>query len=211
VLGIIQVGSQAMADRYAYLPLLPFYLLIGIGIAKIAQLNHRILKMGILVIVVILGTTLFRLTQQQQSVWKDNFTLWSQSLKYNSQDNSLAHHEIAKIYMNLGDYPRAVLHCQKSLEINPELKTYSTLANIYFKWNKPEEMLKVYEKMIQAGLEEASGEVDVIFFNIAVISFRQRNLIKAREAAEKTLKFNPEHVQAKWLLEKLNVIAQPEP
>jgi len=213
VLGIIQVGSQAMADRYAYLPLLPFYLVIGINIAKIDadwSQGQWIRRMVMITIVMFFAMILFNLTQQQIQVWKNDFTLWSQSLRYNSEENDRAHTEIARIYMNQGNYQKAVDHFQKSLEINPELKIYALLANAYFKLGQPQEALKIYTKMNQSGLETAAGEVDVIFFNMALLYFQQGEFAKAKEFAEKTLKLNPKHPQAKMFLERIESLNQTE-
>src|SRR5208283_5182757 len=83
VLGIVQVGDQAMADRYAYLPSLGPFLLAGLCIALVVEKVNSFQRGGIFVkltcpagalIVVIFMSYV---TYQQIGVWKNGFTLWN--------------------------------------------------------------------------------------------------------------------------------------
>jgi tetratricopeptide (TPR) repeat protein len=117
VLGLIQVGSQGAADRYAYLPTLPAYVFLGYGL-RIA-LNHsnfrRIatLAMAFAVIVVLTLTT-----KQQVLVWKNELSLWTQAVE-SYPESIFARENLAITHLNLGNYEFAAYHFEKSEELSP--------------------------------------------------------------------------------------------
>ena len=84
VLGIIQVGSQSMADRYAYLPSLSLFVLIGLLLAriyeKIISINHAgLVKVGSVIVASAL-ITLGYLTVRQMDLWQNDLALWSYAI-----------------------------------------------------------------------------------------------------------------------------------
>lgn len=81
VVGIIQVGGQAAADRYAYLPSVGPFILTGLAIGHI--LDRYVSRTGYIAAVWILMTfVLGALTVKQVAVWKDSGTLWTQDIRY---------------------------------------------------------------------------------------------------------------------------------
>ena len=89
VVGLVQVGSQAMADRYTYLPLLGIFLLIAYGgELMIRRFFPRPLAVGTAVVVV-LGACLM-LTHRQLGYWKDSESLFTHAIVLAPND-ALAH------------------------------------------------------------------------------------------------------------------------
>jgi hypothetical protein len=106
VLGLIQVGSQGAADRYAYFPTLPFYLLIAGGILFVLQRANNLRK-AILLATTTVVIFLFALqTGKQIRVWQSDFSLWTHVVKLNP-NNEMAHFNLGIHFMHLGDYERA--------------------------------------------------------------------------------------------------------
>lgn len=81
VIGIIQVGTQAAADRYTYLPSLPLFMAIGIGSAHIFSKWGKFKNIAIAVIICS-NLALSFLTVKQIGIWKDAITLWGHEIKY---------------------------------------------------------------------------------------------------------------------------------
>jgi tetratricopeptide (TPR) repeat protein len=83
VLGLLQAGVQAMADRFMYLACLGPLLLIGLGTASLWQRcagtagPNRQKPLAVVVVVLVAGCSLSYLTIRQIAVWKDAVTLWS--------------------------------------------------------------------------------------------------------------------------------------
>jgi hypothetical protein len=87
VLGILQVGDQAMADRYTYLPSIGPFLLAGIGSAAVVRyLIGRIKKKAVAIVasaifILIPVAALSELSFRQMKIWKDGETLWSRVIE----------------------------------------------------------------------------------------------------------------------------------
>ncbi len=79
VIGIVQVGSQAMADRYAYVPLIGVFVMIAWGardLFAMMRLSRRWLAVPAAAIPVVLAVCTF----SQTGYWRDNDTLWNRAL-----------------------------------------------------------------------------------------------------------------------------------
>jgi hypothetical protein len=101
VLGIIQVGEQAAADRYTYIPSIGPFIFTGLGVAfiwgKIIE-KHRLLHKWVflsfsLVVILMLIVT----TGKQTRMWKDSIMLWSKELKIYPKV-ALAHNNLGNAY-----------------------------------------------------------------------------------------------------------------
>ncbi|HVI08117.1 MAG TPA: tetratricopeptide repeat protein [Candidatus Binatia bacterium] len=94
VIGLVQVGVQSMADRYAYIPYVGLFICLVWGAAGLAQqyrLNPAWLAAGAAVALVALGVV----TQRQISYWRDSETLWRHALAV-TQQNYVAHDALAR-------------------------------------------------------------------------------------------------------------------
>jgi tetratricopeptide (TPR) repeat protein len=89
VIGVVQVGSQAMADRYAYVPTIGVFLIIAWGVADLsAAWPRRQWVLGAAATALLLALTW--LTNQQMRVWRDTGTLFANALRVNHA-NDVAH------------------------------------------------------------------------------------------------------------------------
>jgi hypothetical protein len=96
VLGIVQVGQQAAADRYTYLPSAGVFLLVGIGASLLYQrmylLRQNIILIGLFVgIIISITFLLVRLTILQIGIWKNSDTLWTYVINTFPNTVPLAH------------------------------------------------------------------------------------------------------------------------
>ncbi len=124
VLGIIQVGEQAAADRYTYLPSLGPFLLIGLGVAflnqglsiqlKIKRLWIRFVLLGIILVPASL------ITVKQISVWKDSLSLWNAVLKV-YPTSYRAYFTRGNYYYEKGLLKEALVNNDKTVTFSPRL------------------------------------------------------------------------------------------
>ena len=79
VLGFVQVGVYAMADRFTYLPSLGPFLLMGLGAAMIRErlAVRRSVERGAIVVAVVLIVVMSHATVKQIAVWKSSIGLWN--------------------------------------------------------------------------------------------------------------------------------------
>jgi len=107
MIGIITVGEQAMADRYAYLPFIGLFIAVVWMLRALAS-EHRIptawLGVPAIAVVFILGC----LTYRQLGFWRDDETLWRYTLSV-TERNYMAHNNLAFALAKQGRSDEAVL------------------------------------------------------------------------------------------------------
>jgi len=128
VIGLIQVGSQAHADRYTYLPQIGLYLLLAWAItdALASRLQRRILAVTASVAVIALAWC----AHVQASYWRNGESLWGHALAVTS-GNFMAHDGLGECLGNRGRLDEAIDQFQKALNIAPgypEIKTNLIIA-----------------------------------------------------------------------------------
>lgn len=80
VIGLVQVGLQAAADRYMYLPSVGLIVLLGAGAALLVERNSRVLVGGLLAVISLVTVGLSYAAVMQTAIWKDSMTLWDHEL-----------------------------------------------------------------------------------------------------------------------------------
>lgn len=108
VLGLVQVGPQAMADRYTYLPSIPLFLLASPVLVKLLAHAQTDPRQGLLAAPLLLPLLLWaRLTVAQTAVWHDSESLWTHELRY-EPSNMEAHNSRATYYFDHGFFAQAL-------------------------------------------------------------------------------------------------------
>jgi protein O-mannosyl-transferase len=107
MIGLVQVGEQAMADRYAYLPFVGLFVMIAWGAAEFAQ-SKKIPTRSLAVAGAAVLVALSFLTYRQIGFWHDSETLWSHALRVSGTGNYKAHFNLAVIYDAQGRYDEAI-------------------------------------------------------------------------------------------------------
>jgi len=123
VIGIIQVGSQSMADRYAYVPLIGIFigLIWGAGdIIKKRKLKIIPAAFALLMILILTITACF-----QVRYWKDTLALFSRAVSV-TENNAFAHSNVAGELLVQNRTDEAMVHCEKALLLDPY--DYNTLV-----------------------------------------------------------------------------------
>ena len=109
VIGIVQVGAQAMADRYTYVPLIGVFL----ALAWSAPRPARWIAVPVL-------ASLAVLTHRQVARWKDTRTLFEHTLAVTG-DNAIAEKCLGDACVADGDLDAAIVHLSRAVEIAPML------------------------------------------------------------------------------------------
>ena len=117
VIGIVQVGAQAMADRYTYVPLIGLFVLIIWGVFDFAQ-NRRYAKVALSGGAVVIVSVVSILTWVQIGYWKHSIALFEHALEVTT-DNYLAHNNLANALTILGENDQAMSHYTAALQIYP--------------------------------------------------------------------------------------------
>jgi tetratricopeptide (TPR) repeat protein/ABC-type maltose transport system permease subunit len=193
VIGLVQVGDQAMADRYAYLPYIGLFVMAVWGIADWAR-ERRIPNVFLVAAVVVMLPALAIATHKQIGYWHDSMTLWSHTLEV-TKNNYIAHDNIGVALLEEGRLQEAKAHFQAAIDINPR-DAFSQL-NIGV-CEKDEGDTKDAIKHYQSALELSSDPTlrSVTLGDLAVIYRRDRDYRQAQSTYAQALELDPENVFA---------------
>ena len=106
MIGIVQVGEQAMADRYAYIPAIGLFIMLAWGVAEVVNREH-IPHAWAAVAAALMIATLGVLTYRQLGYWHDGETLWGYAARVTDR-NYLAHSELAMVFNGEGKFDEAI-------------------------------------------------------------------------------------------------------
>jgi tetratricopeptide (TPR) repeat protein len=155
VIGIVQVGSQAMADRYTYLPSLAPFLLLGAvaswSYRKTISLNGArsvVMKLflgaGILMFV-----GLSFLSLRQIRIWESGISLWSYVVEKEPEKDSIAYTNLGSAYQKKGELDKAIENYDKAISLNPkDYLAYNNRGAILGKVGQFDEAIESYNKAI---------------------------------------------------------------
>lgn len=116
VIGLVQVGSQAHADRYTYFPMIGLLIMI---VWMIPSPRHRPMAVGYGVGAGIVLGALMWLTWNQTRHWRNSIALSEHTLRVTT-NNGYAHFNLANAYMDAGRLEDAVHEFQRTGEIMPQ-------------------------------------------------------------------------------------------
>ena len=130
VIGIVQVGGQAMADRYTYVPLIGLFISMAWGVSSVVtrwpRLQGAVSTVTVCVISLLTISTWFQLHH-----WKNSIVLFEHALKVTS-NNQLAHNNLGLALSKEGRIEEAVEHFSQALLITPQyVHAHINLANAY--------------------------------------------------------------------------------
>jgi protein O-mannosyl-transferase len=148
VIGFVQVGVQAMADRYTYFPLTGIFIAVVWGIK---DLLVRLQVRPVLPAIVgglILCACLW-LTERQLSYWANDETLFGHAVAV-TKNNDIAYINLGVALEKKGLQAEALADYRKALRINPRsVEARNNLANFLDKMGKPKEALELYQQALQ--------------------------------------------------------------
>jgi tetratricopeptide (TPR) repeat protein len=117
VIGLVQVGNQAMADRYTYLPLLGIFIVIAWGGAQLLSAWPHGRAAAVSGGIVILFACLWA-TSRQLEYWKDSVSLFTHSLAV-APGAAPLHNNLANVLLARGEIPEAEEHAREAVRLSP--------------------------------------------------------------------------------------------
>jgi tetratricopeptide (TPR) repeat protein len=148
VIGLVQVGNQAMADRYTYVPLVGVFIAISFGIKDlIARFQIGIIPPAVAASL-ILGSCLV-LTEQQLSYWKNSEILFRHALAV-TKNNGAACINLGVALEGQGFQAEALSQYQEALRINfRSVEAHNNLGNLLSDMGKTNEALVQYQEALK--------------------------------------------------------------
>jgi protein O-mannosyl-transferase len=131
VIGIVQVGSQAMADRYTYIPSIGLFIMAAWGIPE-ALKKLRYKKQVLVASSAVCLACIFALTWIQAGYWRDSITLYDHALSITKNNYSI-HNNRGLVLEHLGYHVEAMADFDRAIEIYPRFSEAYTNRGIVYK------------------------------------------------------------------------------
>jgi Flp pilus assembly protein TadD len=155
VLGIVQVGGQAMADRYTYLPSLGPFILVGLGVAtlpvhlRLGTAPGRQMRLAAVIACVTMVIPLCWATVNQIAIWRDSFTFWDQVIRRVQTPIAFAHVNRGAALMGLERFEEALADFQRAGALDPsDSLVYANLGIALERLGRPDEALAALDRAL---------------------------------------------------------------
>jgi tetratricopeptide (TPR) repeat protein len=128
VIGLVQVGSQAMADRYTYISLVGLFIMFAWGVPSIVSgWRHERIVFAIASAILLLACMLG--TWRQVGHWQNSITLFQHTVRVTS-DNHFAHNNLGVALARTGRLAEATYHYSQALRMKPDrAEVHNNLGN----------------------------------------------------------------------------------
>jgi tetratricopeptide (TPR) repeat protein len=200
VIGLIQVGEQAMADRYAYIPLIGIFLMAVWGASDLAdrwQISFRARAKTAAIVLVILAI----FTSDQIRYWRSANDLWAHAVDV-TKDNFVAEENLGVALIASDHADEALPHLQNAVRIKPSSSaSHLTLAGVLALNGRPRDSIAEYETAIP-GTSDPRLLV-VAYETLGRLYAEAGNYSKARTNFEQALRIDPQRQSSRDGLAKV--------
>jgi len=190
VIGLLQVGNAAMADRYTYLPLIGLFIAVVWGAGE-AVVNWRLPQSAVAMIVLLLLASASWRTREQIGFWQNSGTLFTHTLGV-TENNYVAENDLGTWLSGNGQVAEAMEHFRLSLHIQPDNPdALFNLGNACAKLGNWDEAVEDY----QGALKIAPAQADILD-NLGFALVMNKQYTDAITNFEESLKLDPDSADA---------------
>ena len=218
MIGLVQVGVQSMADRYAYIPLLGIFVIVCWGVPDLLQSWHlprasaetrlassqsvaspSVVAVLSAVVLLGLGFTLHR----QVSFWTDNLTLWRHTLDI-TERNFIAEDNVGTALLVKGRTDEAIQYFRRAQAVRPaDPVSALNIASYEQQHGNYQPALEGYQRVLQ--LTTSPGLVALAHANRGYVWYELKQYDRAQQDFEAALKQQPQNAAA---YQGLGLVAQ---
>jgi protein O-mannosyl-transferase len=203
VIGLVQVGDAAMADRYAYIPLIGIFVMIAFGVSDFSE--QRKLGYWPAIPAGIALLALAATTHTQIGYWQSNYDLWSHTLAV-TESNFIAEDNLGGALILEGKEEEAHPHFEAAARINPkDPMSRSNLGTYFQTHNQMRDAIAQYEAAVE--LTSDPGLLAQTYANLGAAHRALGEDEQAQKNFEQSLRFNPNQFNS-WL--GLGLLAQKQ-
>lgn len=196
VIGLVQVGFQSMANRYAYLPLIGIFVILVWGADDLLKRFSGRWVLPAAAAAVILAFTFC--TKSTLPVWKDSYRVFRHAIDV-TKNNHIAEMGMGNVWLGRGDLPKARSRYLASLRIKPDYaEAHNNLALVLMQEGKMDEAAAQYQEAIKDKPDYAEA-----YNNLGVVFACQGKFRQAEEGFRKALELKPDYAEAQSNLSKL--------
>jgi protein O-mannosyl-transferase len=160
VIGLVQVGSQALADRYTYVPLIGIFIMVTWGIADWVSKRHY-KRIGFVTAAAVILPLLMITSRLQVKYWTNSVTLFEHAVNVTG-DNSTAQLDLGEALAEQGNMNKAEKHYKAALTVNPNLAGANFNIGVYFRQNgQLDEAISHFSKVLMGKSDHAAAQYEL--------------------------------------------------
>ena len=189
VAGIVQVGLQAHADRYTYLPQIGIYVALTWLLAEWVaawQAGRAVggLMAGVIVVLMVCAW-------KQTAYWKNSETLWIHTIGCTT-DNSIAYGNLGNVLRKKGRVDEAIICFQEALQISPNsTEARNGLGNALLQTGKVDAAIACFQQALQIRPDFADAHD-----SLGYALLQTGRVDEAVTQCQQALQINPDDAQA---------------
>jgi len=187
VIGLVQDGMQAMADRFTYVPLIGLFIMITWSVTDILA-GWRYRRIVLPISAGILLSILMIVTKLQVQHWQNSITLFIHSLDVTS-NNSLVHNNLGAALGGQGRIQEAIAHYTEALRIRPDYaEAHINLGSALMRQGKIQEAVAHFTEALRIRPDSAEAQN-----NLGSALMRQGKIQEAIAHFTEALRISPDH------------------
>jgi Flp pilus assembly protein TadD len=191
VIGLVQVGNQAMADRYTYIPSVGVFIMVIWGAAELTRCRRHRRRVwfaaGAAVLLLCLA-----LTRQQLGHWRNSETLFRHALAV-TENNWIAHLSLGMALIDQGQTEAAVGQFQATLSLKPNYaEAHNDLGNAFAQQGRTDDAISQYQAALQLDPADVPAHN-----NLGFLLAGRGQMDAAIRQYQEALRLDPEYAQAR--------------
>jgi tetratricopeptide (TPR) repeat protein len=207
VIGLVQIGGQAMADRYTYIPSIGIGVVVA-GLLEEMSRRRKWLRRTIVLISIVICGAFLTATWRQVGFWKNNLTLFEHTVAV-TQNNYVMRIHYALALQQAGDFEETQKQCEEILRIRPDNEAaMDILGTAWLQTNQADRAIQHWQKI----LEKKPNTVEITLCHLGTAYARKNDYTTAETYLRRAIEANPTYmdgyVSLGEMLKKRGDIAQ---
>ncbi len=186
VIGLVQVGSQALADRYTYVPLIGLFIMLAWLVPELVAERTR-LKTTVAVAAAVIVLVLAASTWKQLHYWTDTISLFGHAIRV-TENNYIAQDGLGSALLEKGKIDEALSHIREAVRINPNHAQAQYNLGVALTYEqKTDDSIDHFRRAVQL-----DPEYEKAYNNLGEELIRKGQMSEAILALNEALRINPE-------------------
>jgi len=199
VIGLVQVGGQALADRYTYVPLIGVFIALAYGLADLVARYKIPAVIPSVAAGAVLAGCLWG-TEHQLRFWQNSETLFAHAIAV-TKDNAIAHINLGVALEQDNQQQEAIAEYRKAIDIEPgRFQAHNNLANLLAAMGSREKAFEEYQEALRL-----NPNSPVAHMNFATLLIDMGRFDEAMNEYTKAAQLDPEDPRTYYLMGKANL------
>ncbi|MBN2309867.1 MAG: tetratricopeptide repeat protein [Candidatus Hydrogenedentes bacterium] len=161
VIGLIQIGSFARADRFTYVPHVGLFIVVAWGLADLVRGRPRAVRGVVTALVLFAIVALGLCSRGHVAVWRDSVSLFEHAVRV-TEENAVARNNLAVALMHRGRFADAEPHLAEALRLRPEyVDAYNNLGIALANLGRMDDAMAAYRRALALDPGNVDGHVNL--------------------------------------------------